>query len=276
MKEIKTPLRYPGGKSRAAEMLTNYMPSFKEYREPFVGGGSVFIKTKQKNYNARYWINDIYYDLYCFWNEIKTSKKDVIRLIREWKEKYKDGKDLYLFLCNNSLNFNELEKAAAFFVMNRITFSGLSFSGGYSKGSFDGRFTETSIQRAEEVSELLKEIKITNYDYSELLKAKGEDVFIFMDPPYYTATQSALYGKNGELHKNFDHKKFYDDVSKCNHKWMITYDDCDYIRELYKNYKIIPFELMYGMKNVTKKNEMKGKEIIILNYGNSTESNKNA
>lgn len=47
---------------------------------------------------------------------------------------------------------------------------------------------------------------------------------------------------------------------------MITYDDCDYIRNLYKDYTIIPFELMYGMRNVAKKSEMKGNEIIITNY----------
>ena len=43
MKEIKSPLRYPGGKTRAAQMLINLAPDFEEYREPFIGGGSVFI-----------------------------------------------------------------------------------------------------------------------------------------------------------------------------------------------------------------------------------------
>lgn len=48
MSETKTPLRYPGGKTRAAEMLISSAPYFEEYREPFIGGGSVFIKMKQK------------------------------------------------------------------------------------------------------------------------------------------------------------------------------------------------------------------------------------
>ena len=62
MKEIKSPLRYPGGKTRAAEMLINLAPDFEEYREPFIGGGSVFIKMKQKFPNAKYWVNDLFYD----------------------------------------------------------------------------------------------------------------------------------------------------------------------------------------------------------------------
>jgi DNA adenine methylase len=47
---IKSPLRYPGGKSKAIDQIAEYIPdSFSEYREPFVGGGSVFIYLKQWN-----------------------------------------------------------------------------------------------------------------------------------------------------------------------------------------------------------------------------------
>lgn len=272
MKEIKTPLRYPGGKSRVADMLVNMAPKFDEYREPLLGGGSVFIKMKQKFQNANYWINDLFYDLYCFWNEIKNNKNEVINIVKKWKENYKDGRALYKYLCDNLFTFSPTERAAAFFVLNRITFSGTSCSGGYSQESFDKRFTDTSIERAENISELLRGVKITNLDYERLLNEDGDNVFIFMDPPYYTATKSALYGKNGDLHKGFDHEKFANDVKKCKHKWLITYDDCQYIRDLYKDYTIIPFELMYGMKNVTKNAEMKGKEIMIINYEFDTRS----
>lgn len=266
MKEIKTPLRYPGGKSRVADMLVNIAPKFDEYREPLLGGGSVFIKMKQKFPNAKYWVNDFFYDLYCFWDEIKNNKNEVINIVKKWKEIYKDGRVLYKYLCDNLFTFSTTEKAAAFFVLNRITFSGTSCSGGYSQESFDKRFTDTSIERAENVSELLHGVKITNLDYENVLNEDGDNVFIFMDPPYYTATKSALYGKNGKLHKGFDHERFANDVKKCKHKWLITYDDCQYIRDLYKDYTIIPFELMYGMKNVAKNADMKGKEIIIINY----------
>lgn len=57
---IKSPLRYPGGKSRSVERIASLIPQFDEFREPFVGGGSVFIHLKQKFPNKKYWINDIY------------------------------------------------------------------------------------------------------------------------------------------------------------------------------------------------------------------------
>ena len=266
MKEIKTPLRYPGGKSRVADMLVGYAPDFDEYREPFLGGGSVFVKMKQKFPNAKYWVNDLFYDLYCFWGAVKSDKDEVVAIIRSWKGKYENGKELHKHLCDKLFTLSPIERAAAFFILNRITFSGTSCSGGYSQESFDKRFTDTSIDRAENVSALLKGVKITNIDYETLLSEDGENVFIFMDPPYYTATKSALYGKNGELHKGFDHERFADAVKKCKHKWLMTYDDCPYIRGLYKDYDIIPFELMYGMKNTTKNANMKGREVIIKNY----------
>ena len=70
---------------------------------------------------------------------------------------------------------------------------------------------------------------ITNLDYEELVKREGENVFIFLDPPYYSATKSALYGKNGNMHKSFDHVKFAENMKNCKHKWLITYDDSEYL-----------------------------------------------
>ena len=44
MKKFKTPLRYPGGKSRATKILLDYIPrKFDYYVEPFIGGGSMAI-----------------------------------------------------------------------------------------------------------------------------------------------------------------------------------------------------------------------------------------
>jgi len=79
------------------------------------------------------------------------------------------------------LNFNDVARGSAFFVLNRITFSGTSCSGGYSQRAFEGRFTDSSIKRAEAISNLLQDVKITNLDYSDVLNAEGDDVFIYLD-----------------------------------------------------------------------------------------------
>lgn len=263
---IKSPLRYPGGKSRAINIIANLIPDFEEFREPFVGGGSVFVYTKQKFENKKFWINDLYLDLYKFW---EFSQKDIDALIEQiyiWKNKFVDGKQLHKYLNDNIIRFNDLERAAAFFVYNRITFSGTSLSGGYSQAAFDGRFTESSIQRLKDFSQILENTVITNLDYADVINKEGDNVFIFLDPPYYSATKSALYGKNGNLHKSFDHERFAETMKSCNHKWLITYDDCEYIRELFSFATIIPWNLTYGMRNVKETSNQKGNELFISNY----------
>ena len=263
---IKTPLRYPGGKTRVADKLASLMPNFKEYREPFIGGGSVFIAAKQSKPDLRYWINDLFYDVYSFWTSTRDNCGNVLSIVRELKDKFPDGRSLFTQLNEHMTEFTGVDRAAAFFVMNRITFSGTSLSGGYSQGSYDGRFNEASMERVSLVSPLLDDVKITNEDYSVLLRDGGESVFIFLDPPYYSATKSALYGRNGDIHRGLDHERFANEVKACSHKWMITYDDCEYTRKLFEGYNIVPFELMYGMRNVTKDADMKGKELLITNY----------
>ena len=266
-KLVKTPLRYPGGKSRVAELLVDLMPDFKEYREPFLGGGSVYLTAVQKHPDCKFWINDLYYDLYCFWDEAKFDIGSLVDDVRTIRKEYDGrGRELHDKLVAEIPGYGTHDKAVAFFAINRTTFSGTSLSGGYSQESFDKRFTPSSIDRLEKIGPLLQDTKITCLDYSELLREPGDGVFIFLDPPYYTATKSALYGKNGELHKGFDHERFAEEVKNCPHKWMITYDNCDYVKEMYKDFNVIPFEFAYGMRNVTANAEMTGKEVLITNY----------
>ena len=112
----------------------------------------------------------------------------------------------------------------------------------------------------------MEQVKITNWDYQQVVEAAGENVFIFLDPPYYTATKSALYGKNGNLHKNFDHERFAQVMQNCKHPWLITYDNSPYIRELFSFAHIFTWELTYGMRNVTQNSTQQEKEIFISNY----------
>lgn len=263
---VKSPLRYPGGKSKAINQISKIIPEFKEFREPFVGGGSVFVYLKQKFPSKIFWINDIYENLYHFWNECKEYPNELIESILEFRDIYSDGKELHKYLLINIEHFDSLKKAAAFFVFNRITFSGTTESGGFSNAAFHKRFTKSSIERVKSLSKILSNTKITNCDYEEVLSAPGKDVFLFLDPPYYSATKSALYGKNGTLHKTFDHERFANVMKHSKHKWLITYDDSDYIRDLFSFASIRAWDLTYGMRNVNKDSNQIGKELFISNY----------
>ena len=116
------------------------------------------------------------------------------------------------------------------------------------------------------MSSLLQNVEITNESYENLLFKNGKDVFIYFDPPYWKSMKSKLYGKNGDLHKSFDHTQLAKSVRKCKHKWLITVDDSDVIRQLFAFANIHPWKMQYGMNNVGKKRARKGKELFVTNY----------
>ncbi|MBN4005967.1 DNA adenine methylase [Nostoc sp. LPT] len=266
---IKSPLRYPGGKSKAINQICEYLPeSFSEFREPFVGGGSVFIYLRQKFPELKIWINDLNSELFLFWKFAQSDIAQLVKEIRHIKVKYTDGKLLFLELTSVDVNtLSDLERAIRFFVLNRITFSGTVESGGFSQEAFHKRFTDSSIERLEKLENILsKNVQITNLDYSNLLKTAGEDVFFFLDPPYFIATKSKLYGKDGHLHTYFEHQRFAELLQQCHHRWLITYDNSTQILENFQWANISEWELQYGMNNYKQSGAAKGKELFITNY----------
>lgn len=262
---IKSPLRYPGGKSRAVKQILPIIPNFDEFREPFVGGGSIFFAIKNLYPDKKYWINDINKDLHLFWKYCQQDMKTLIIQIENIKNTITDGRKLYSDLMADK-EFTDFERAVRFFVLNRITFSGTVDSGGYSQQAFEGRFTESSIKRVQMIEPVLNSVKITNLDYEKVIYEEGENVFIFLDPPYLSTKKSRLYGKKGNLHEIFSHEKFANDMKKCHHKWLITYDNSPEIINLFSFANIYEWELQYGMNNYKQKNAAKGKELFISNY----------
>jgi DNA adenine methylase len=264
--KVTSPLRYPGGKSKALDQIMPLIPRYLDFREPFVGGGSVFIANIQANPNAVYWINDLNTDLYLFWYCAQNNIDELVNSVKQIKTNTLDGRELFNSYKDNWNELNDFDRAVRFFVLNRITFSGTIDSGGYSQQSFHRRFTDSSIVRLSNLRYVLPGVNITNLDYEEVIDAPGEDVFIFLDPPYYTTTQSRLYGKNGDLHESFDHKRFSENMRQCKHKWLITYDDCKEVRELFDFAHIITWSLQYGMNNYKRDYAGIGRELFIANY----------
>jgi DNA adenine methylase len=268
MPNVKSPLRYPGGKSRAIQQIAQHVPQdFTEYREPFVGGGSVFIWLRQQYPTRQFWINDLNRDVYCFWLAAQQDSERLRSEVWRIKRETHDGKKLFVELSKqDTTNYSDIERAVRFFVLNRITFSGTVDSGGYSQKAYESRFTDSSIERLKPLSPLLKGVRITNEDYRTVLQASGEGVFVFLDPPYLTATKSRLYGKGGILHTTFNHEEFAAELRENHHAWLVTYDDSAPIRRNFAFANCYEWELQYGMNNYKQGSAAKGKELFITNY----------
>ncbi len=240
-----------------------------------VGGGSVFLRAKSEQVASKYWINDAFRDLILFWRFLKdqsTCEKLQNRL-RKLRQKFTTAEELkeYYLKARDSEPTDDFDAAVKFFFFNRVTFSGTTQAGGFSEAASELRFTETSIERLSPMPRALKRTKITNVDFSRVIEATGEGVFLFIDPPYYSA--SKLYGKHGSLH-NFDHDLLVSLLKETKHKFLITYDDCPEIRKMYKwadfnpaNLTVEPWNLTYGMNNCNLENTCKvGSELFIYNY----------
>lgn len=266
---VKSPLRYPGGKTRALRQILARLPDdIGEYREPFIGGGSVFLAVKGRYAGRihRYWINDLNPDLCEFWRVAQEANAALARQIEHLREQFPDGRDLYRHLKDRRHIHNYFDRAVRFFIINRISFSGTVDSGGYSHHAFENRFTPSSVERLRALEPHLRGVQITQGDYAPLLAEPGEGVFLFLDPPYWSATQSRLYGQQGDLHTGFDHERFAQQMRDCPHRWLITYDDSPFIRELFSFAHIETWTLQYGMNNYKQGSAAAGQELFIRNY----------
>jgi len=230
-----------------------------------VGGGSVFLSLRQLRPKASCWINDLNVDLFSLWVSVRDQPGAMMRMVYELKERYKEPRELFLFLRDWETK-STLERGVRYFVLNRIGFSGLVDTGGtFSEYAYHKLFSNAVIRRIGELSPLLDGVRITNEDYSVLLREPGDSVFIFLDPPYVTAG-GYLYGKDGKLHEQFSHERFAQDCSNCHHRWLITYDDCDRVRELFEGYEMVSWRLQYGMNNTGGNRARPGDELFIANY----------
>lgn len=265
MAVIETPLRYPGGKARVLTKILPLIPrQCSEYREPFLGGASVFIAFKQENPGVPCKINDLNTDVYSFWKTLQKNPDALVEAITQVKRECRNGRSLYSVVANSN-PIGVFERALRFYVLNRITYSGTSDSGGYSTEAFEKRFTFSKIEALLSISDLLRNVQITNESYEQLIFEKGDGIFIFMDPPYWKVRNSSLYGKNGNLNRFFDHRRFAGNIRKCKHTWLITCDDTEYMHELFSFAPhISPWKMKYN--GMHKEKAIEGKELFISNF----------
>lgn len=278
MSNLKTPLRYPGGKSRATKKLAQFLPDMsgiREFREPFLGGGSVALYMTQMYPHLTVWVNDLYEPLYNFWVQVQQNGKKLRTELTQLKQRHPDpasAKVLFLeakeYLSQDRKKTEDFHRAVSFYVINKCSFSGLTESSSFSKQASDSNFSMRGIENLEAYQQIIKNWKITNYTYSQLL-CNGEDIFIYLDPPY--DIKDNLYGNKGNMHSTFNHDTFASDceshVDRVN--MMVSYNSSQLIRERFTNWIPYEFDHTYTMRSVGDymTDQKERKELVLINYG---------
>lgn len=284
MKKWKTPLRYPGGKSRAVKFLFSdqNLPAehIAEYREPFLGGGSPAIAFTKLFPDTPVWVNDKYYNLYCFWKILQEQGVRLYNVVNRLKQQYdteEKAKELFLRIRKDIDEQDDMfEIAWRMYVINKCSFSGLTENSSFSKRASVSNWSRSNIDSLPYYSDLMQNWKITNLDYSELL-TNDKNTFVFLDPPYdlkkdYTLAGGdgeALYGKKGNMHKGFNHVEFAEKLNQHECMMMVTYNSNENIRNLFKGWKQKEWDLTYSMINGNIKYQeaqKDRKELLCINY----------
>jgi len=275
-KALKTPLRYPGGKSRACIKMDPYFPDLREYvefREPFLGGGSVALHVTKKYPHLKIIVNDLYEPLVNFWVTLQTFGDELTDKLRDYKSTHPDpptAKELFLNSKEviNKSGVDSIERAAAFYIVNKCSFSGLTESSSFSKQASISNFSMRGIEKLRGYSEIISHWHINQYSYEYCLRENIHDnLFMYLDPPY--DIKDNLYGKKGSMHSRFDHDKFAVDCDKHDIPMLISYNSDQLVKDRFTNWNAAEFALTYTMRSVGEymRDQKERKELLLFNYG---------
>jgi len=249
-----SPLRYPGGKTRARKKLAqivrdhfNDLEGVTTLVSPFVGGGSFEFYLQATLAIPLLVANDIFAPLIRFWESAKGDNLELCDRIE--KVRGEVDKPVFREYQNRIMGTRErVEQGVMFFVINRCSFSGATLSGGFSQQSADKRFTLSSVDRVRALD--LSNVRFHNLDFENFLYDHvTEKTFVFLDPPYALpeSKSNVLYGKQGDAHSKFDHARLAQCVKKLGCQWMMTYNKCAFIEEMYVGHTILDVDWAYSM-----------------------------
>ena len=272
MPKSLSPLRYPGGKSKIYDKVRRLIEvnnlGGKTYVEPFAGGFGIGIGLLCDDIVQSAVLNDFDSHIYHFWDSVLHHTESILKKIDdapitlEEREKQKAiYRDSYV---------DEVSDGFATLFLNRVNFSGVIMGGGPIGGlsqngtyKIDCRFNKNEIaKKIERIASLKDRIQLYNSDASELIMVHLHNTigtsFFNIDPPYVK--------KGHKLYANYfkeeDHRSLARVITDYldETQWIVTYDDCDLIRNIYNQYHMLKYNIQHNVGS-----SVSGKEIVITN-----------
>lgn len=267
MERSTSPLRYPGGKQKLAGFLKQLISVNKVadgfYAEPYAGGCGLALDLlfSESIYHLR--LNDADFNIYAFWQSVLKQSENLIDRINSIEISIPEWEKQRLILLSSSTNV--LDKGFATFFLNRTNRSGILKAGPIGgkdqtgNWKIDARFNkETLVKRIRRVAMYSNRIEMFNLDamdFLEHIRTQASELksLVYLDPPYYV--------RGPELYMNaYEHQDHamleeflaskYQDV-----KWIVSYDVCPQIADLYSNFRCSKQVLNYSANTSKKGNE---------------------
>lgn len=247
-------ITWVGGKRILRKKIVEQFPTPKTYHryiEVFEGAGWVlFFAEKHANLEV---YNDVNGQLVNLFRCIKYHSKTVqeeLQFILMSREQFFDAKSQV-----DIRGMTDIQRAARFFILIKESFGASASTFGLKSRDIEKAKDYLSI-----ISKRLNQVVIENLDFQAILKTYDkEDALFYLDPPYY------------QVEKYYSEQFFTDDhvrlkiaLDKIKGKFVLSYNDCEYIRNLYKEYTILAVERENNLSQAEKKPSYK--ELIIKNF----------
>jgi len=270
----KTPhpfLKWAGGKRQLIPQMAKYFPNdYNKFIEPFIGGGAIFFHLLP----PKSIISDNNPDLI---NCYKVIKEDVESLIKSLK-KHKYEKDYYYEIraldrdTEKFAQLSDIEKASRTIYLNKSGYNGLYRVN--SKGYFNvpfGRHKNPTIcdeDNLRAVHRVLKSVKVVHGSFEVCLDFAEKDDFIYFDPPYYPISETALFTSYTKQDFGEDSQiklyEIYKKLDKKGCKLLLSNSYCDFILNLYRDYRIITLKAKRAINSISSRRGMIN-EVLIIN-----------
>ena len=270
--KTRSPLRYPGGKSRAVSQIVDKyiipnIPKSNKVCSPFFGGGSIEIDLAKRGF--RVYGYDAFSPLVDFW-QVLLKNPDKLANATEKKLRVSHAKfdEIQENFREKSKKYTKFTNAITLYLLNRTSYSGTTLSGGmaidHDKSNrwekINPRFNEASVERLRNFS--VEKLTVNKLDFRRSI-LKHKDAFVYADPPYYIGKKK-LYGNQGDM--QFDQKDHEDlaKILKNRRHWVLSYNDVPEVRKLYHGFEIKKLGWSYGMSSVKSRKKKHSNEILIL------------
>lgn len=272
MVKAKSPLRYPGGKTCLTTLITNVLKANKlvrpHYVEPYAGGCGLALSLLYGGYVSDIHINDLDPSIWAFWKSVLDHTEELVELVEKTPISITEWRRQREIQMAMDISDPVLLGFATFF-LNRTNRSGIIKSAGVIGGlaqngnyKMDCRFNRVDLaRRIRRVRKYRSRIHLYNLDAIALMdksETLPKHTFFYIDPPYFNKG-SSLYTS---FYDSAEHREVADAIMRLAHPWILTYDNVNEIRKLYKNRRQFVFDIKYSVQI-----KRTGTEILIASKG---------
>ena len=272
MRRFYSPLRYPGGKQQLAEYVKQLIAVNSLYDgiyvEPYAGGAGRAIDLLFSEYVRDIHLNDLDKNIYAFWHCVVNMPKEMCERLMETPATMENWEIQHDVLISADDTTPLIDRAFATLFLNRCNRSGILKSGPIGGKGQTGKWKIDARYNAPELADRIRRIarykgciQVTNMDCLDFLEAEkdilsGRRHLIYMDPPYFNKAQR-LY-LNAYKEEDHEHIRDYVRDNLESFKWIVSYDACAPIADLYSEYRCTEQILNYSAS----KYHSKGKEFM--------------